>query len=115
MRLTVRGLKGQKMAQNDKTFCLSHSVSQEPYIIWLFFGTHVYQIVHMCTDDYDYISSNFFSFLEISIFGAKNDLKLPISVFFALYLRSCRPYHQDFVNDIYKCFFFIFSKKNAAL
>ena len=46
----------------------------------VFFGTHVYQIVHMCTDDYDYISSNFFSFLEISIFGAKNDLKLPISV-----------------------------------
>ena len=81
----------------------------------VFFGTHVYQIVHMCTDDYDYISSNFFSFLEISIFGAKNDLKLPISVLFALYLRSCRPYHQGFVNDIYKCFFFIFSKKNAAL
>ena len=27
------GLKGQKMAQNDKKFCLSHSVSQELYII----------------------------------------------------------------------------------
>ena len=38
----VRGLKGQKMAQNDKKFCLSHSVSQEPYIIWLWF------LVHMC-------------------------------------------------------------------
>ena len=38
----VRGLKGQKMAQNDKKFCLSHSISQEPYIIWLWF------LVHMC-------------------------------------------------------------------
>ena len=31
-------VKGQKMAQNDKKVCLSHSVSQEPYIIWLWFG-----------------------------------------------------------------------------
>ena len=109
MRLTVRGLKGQKILS------VSLRISGTIHHMIVFFGTHVYQIVHMCTDDYDYISSNFFSFLEISIFGAKNDLKLPISVFFALYLRSCRPYHQDFVNDIYKCFFFIFSKKNAAL
>ena len=38
----VRGLKGQKMAQNENKFCLSHSVSQEPCIIWLRF------LVHMC-------------------------------------------------------------------
>ena len=31
-------LKGQKMAQNDKKFCLSRTISQEPYIIWLWFG-----------------------------------------------------------------------------
>ena len=36
------GGKRAKMAQNDKKFCLSHSVSQEPYIIWLWF------LVHMC-------------------------------------------------------------------
>ena len=35
-------LKRQKMAQNYKTFCLSHFVSQEPYIIWL------WSLVHMC-------------------------------------------------------------------
>ena len=34
-------LKGQKMAQNDKKFCLSHSVSQELYIIWLWFLLHI--------------------------------------------------------------------------
>ena len=38
----LSGLKGQKMAQNDKNSCLSHSVSQEPYIIWLWF------LVNMC-------------------------------------------------------------------
>ena len=32
-----RGVKGQKMVQNDKTFCLLCSISQEPYIIWLSF------------------------------------------------------------------------------
>ena len=29
----VRVVKGKKMAQNDKKFCLSHSISQEPYIL----------------------------------------------------------------------------------
>ena len=38
----VRGVKGQKMAQNDRTLCLSYSVSQEPYFIRLWF------LVHMC-------------------------------------------------------------------
>ena len=34
-------VKGHKMTQNDKNFCLSHSISQEPYIIWLWFLVHV--------------------------------------------------------------------------
>ena len=29
----VRGVKGQKLVQNDKKFCPSHSIHQEPYII----------------------------------------------------------------------------------
>ena len=29
----VRRVKGQKIVQNDKKFCLSNSISQEPYII----------------------------------------------------------------------------------
>ena len=28
-------VKGQKMVQNEKRFCLLYSISQEPYIIWL--------------------------------------------------------------------------------
>ena len=35
------GIKGQKMAQNGKKFCLSHSVSQELYMIRLWFLVHI--------------------------------------------------------------------------
>ena len=34
----ISGVKGQKMARNDKKFSLYHSIPQEPYIIWLWFG-----------------------------------------------------------------------------
>ena len=37
-----RELKGQKTVQNGKKLCLSWSISQEPYIIWLSF------MVQMC-------------------------------------------------------------------
>ena len=36
------GVKWQKMAQNVKKFCLSHFVSQELYLIWL------WVLVHLC-------------------------------------------------------------------
>ena len=29
----VKGVKGQKMGQDDKKFCLVHFISLEPYII----------------------------------------------------------------------------------
>ena len=39
----VKGLKGQKMVENIKNFCLLHLIFQEPCIKWSFFyGTHVY-------------------------------------------------------------------------
>ena len=37
--------KRGKMAQNEKKICLSHSVSQEPYIIWLSFIVHLCQVM----------------------------------------------------------------------
>ena len=33
------------MVQNDKKFCLWHSVSQEPYIIWLSFMLHLCKMI----------------------------------------------------------------------
>ena len=56
---------------------------QEPYIMWSLF------LVHMCK----MISpANFFIFQNFDFWykRAKNDLKLPISVCFAPYLRKCR-------------------------
>ena len=85
-------VKGQKMAQNEKKKNLSHSVSQETYIIWLWF------LVHMCKWWY---LQQIYSFFAKT---AKHDLKLPISVCFALYLRNRRSYHQDFDSDIHRCF-----------
>ena len=41
----VREVKGQKMTQMDKKFSLSHSVSQEPYLIWLWFLVHMYKMM----------------------------------------------------------------------
>ena len=38
----VRELKAQKMAQNDRNFCLSHLVFQEPYIIWSSIMVHMF-------------------------------------------------------------------------
>ena len=105
----VSGLKGQKLAQNDKKFCLSHSVSQEPFIIWLWFLVHMYKMM--------ILPAIFFIFQNFDFWGfyggksAKAVLKLPVSVCFALCLRNCRSYHQDFDNDICRCFSLFFLKK----
>ena len=64
----VGGTNVQKIVQNDKTFCPSCCISQEPYIIWLPF------MVHMCK----MISPGVFSFFQNFDFlgckRAKNDL-----------------------------------------
>ena len=102
----ISGGKRAKKTQNDKNFCLSHSVSQELYIIWLWF------LVHMCKMMISPVCK-FFYFSNFDFWGfkggkwAKNDLKLPISVCFPLYLRNCRSY-QEFDNDIYSCFSLFF-------
>ena len=143
----LKGLKGQKMVQNDKRFCLLHAISQEPYIIWLSFIVEICKIIippvvflnfkilifwvvrglkgnctsgtvhHMIVCKMMIFPANFFIFQNFDFWGfyggkrAKDDLKLPISVCFALYLRNCRSYHQDFDNDIYRCFSLFFFKK----
>ena len=53
------GDKNAKTSTNDKTFCLSHSVS--PYLIWLRF------LVHMCK--MMIFPELFFHFFKILIFG----------------------------------------------
>ena len=80
--------KQAKQVQSDKKFCLSHFVSQETYIIVI--------LLHMCKMISPAIFFNFFKILIFWDFRHLNDLKLPISVCFALYLRNCRSYHRDF-------------------
>ena len=66
----VRGKKqgkGQKTVQNDKIFCLSCFISQEPFIIWLSFMVHMFKII---------ISSGvFFHFFKILIFWVVGGVK----------------------------------------
>ena len=58
----IRGeVKGQKTAQNDNKFCLSHSMSQELYIMWLWF------LVHMCKMMIS--AANFFHFSKFWFLG----------------------------------------------
>ena len=54
------------MVQNDKKFCQSHFISQEPDIIWLSF------MVQMCKR---IISAGFFHFFKILIFQVVRQVK----------------------------------------
>ena len=38
-------IKGQKMVQNDKKFCLLHSISEKAYIIWLSFMVNLCKMI----------------------------------------------------------------------
>ena len=76
----VRGLKGQKIVQNDKNLCST------PYIIWLSF------VIHKCK----MISSEFFfvfsKFWYFGLLGVSEGKKWPKmtknSVFHSFYLRN---------------------------
>ena len=93
----VNGLKGQKMAQNDKKFCLLHFISQESYTIWFPFMVHFCEMV---------ISPGcFFHFFKILIFWVvkgqemvQNDKKLclPCSI-------SQEPYIICFSFMVHMC------------
>ena len=63
---SIGGVKGKKMVQNDKNFCLLRSISQEPYITWLSF---MVQMCEMIT------SPNVFFNLKILIFRVVRGLK----------------------------------------
>ena len=90
-----------------------NSVCRTPYLrnhnhMIVIFGTHV---------EIDDISSNFFHFLKSWFWGflggkrAKHDLKLPISVCFALYLRNFKLYHQVLIITSAGVCLYIFLKR----
>ena len=65
----VRGVKGQKKVQNDKEFCLSRSISQEPYSIWLSL------MVHLCNMIISLDVFFFFHFFKIFVFWVVSEVR----------------------------------------
>ena len=105
----LRGdVKEQKMVQNEKKFCLSHSISQESYIIWFSFMILMYK----------WYLLEFFSFFSKFWFSgllgqkiAQSDKKFCLSR-----LISQEPYvmwssfvvHKVWNDNISRCFFYFF-------
>ena len=72
--------KGQKMAQDDKKFSLSRSVSQEPYIIWFSF------LVHVCKMMISLVSFFMFqNFVILGVFREEKGRKWPKITNFSLF------------------------------
>ena len=95
-----KGLKRHKTVQNNKKFCLSGSISQESYIIWLSF------MVQMCKM---IISQSVFFNFKILIFQvargtdrAKNGPKWQIFLSVAPYISRII-YHMIFVYGTHLC------------
>ena len=95
-------VKGQKMAQNDKKFYLSHLLSQAPYIVWLLFMVHKCKMVI-------YLPVFFFIFSKFWVFGCQegqrtkmvpNDKKLCL-----LHLMPSFMVHKDSIS---RCFLYLF-------
>ena len=87
----VRGVKGQKLVQNNKKFCLSHSISQESYIMRLSFMVHICKMI--ISSGFFFIFSKFW--FSGSIGGYKDNRQSRMtknSVCRALYLRNPTSY-----------------------
>ena len=94
------GVKGQKMVWNDKKLCLSHSISQEPYIIWL---SLVVQMCKMIMSLGVFFQCDNFDFPDCQgAERAKNDPKwqkfLSVTPFI-----SGTIYHMIFIYDTHVC------------
>ena len=89
-------VKGQKMAQNDKFFCLTHSISQETYITYI-----IWFLVHKCKMITPPNTCFVFSEFSFSgLLGGKKSKKWPKMtknpVCLALYLWNCTSYDHGF-------------------
>ena len=68
------------MAQNGKKFCLSHSISQEPYLIWLWFMGHLCKMMVSPAIFSFFQNSDFFYFLGGYIKGQKMTQSVALSI-----------------------------------
>ena len=82
------GVKGQKMAQNDKKLSAVLHISESIHHVIVFFGGH------LKNDD---ISRCFFHFFQnVDFLGCLFAKRAKNDQFISLYLKNCRSYHQDF-------------------
>ena len=89
----VRGVKGQKMVQNDKkakNCSLSRSISHQPYIIWLSFMVHMFKVI-ISLGGFS-IFSKFWVFVLLGGKGVKNSPKWQKIVCHTPYLRKHTSY-----------------------
>ena len=102
----VRGLKGEKMAQNDQKFYLLHSIPQELYIVWSSFMVHVCKMI--------IFPGMLFHFFKILITWVVRGLKGWLMVqndknFCPLYSISQEPYIIWLSFMVYMCKMIIFA------
>ena len=98
------GVKGKKWPKMTKELCLPHTISQELYIISLWFLVHMFKM--MISPAIFFFFKKYFSFFGFQVNKrVKSDLKLLISVCLALNFRNCRSY-WDFWYTGVKIFFF---------
>ena len=90
----VRRVKGQKMTQNNKRLYLSHSISHEPYIIWLWFVVHKCKMI-ASPDDF-LIYSNILIFWVVSRIKGQKMTKKKKKLCLTRYLRNCTSYDCGF-------------------
>ena len=108
----ISGLKGKKWPWMTK-LCLSHSISQEAYIIWSWF------LVHLCKVMIS--PASFLIFLKFWFLGGvlgvkrvKNEPKSLISVCHTPYLSNCRSDHC-WIKTSVMCVFFVLQKWHLKL
>ena len=114
------GVKGQKMVQNEKKFCLSRSISQEAYIIWLSFEVHRCNM--MISPGICYIFSKFWIFWFLGGWVTKKKM-IHNYQFQSVTLSNSRTVDhimkivgtQVWNNDISRCFSLFFFFLNTTL
>ena len=100
------GIRGQKMTPNDRKFCLSHFISQEPYIIWLSFMVNLCKM--MISPGVFFIFSKFwFSGLLEGSKGKKQSNMKNNAVCRAPYLRNHTSYYFHVLYSSLFSFFYI--------
>ena len=91
----ISGSLGGKRVKNGskwQKFSLSYSISQELYILWLWFLVRASKMIFVASS---FIFSKFCFCWFLGELKGKKTLKLSISSYHVLYLRNCRLY-KDF-------------------